>query len=80
EYTHAAPLDPGALIGFWERCGRNPTGVEVCRPGLHAAQRLVRGDSPPDSEDWLKSDEPMSRARHAAPAPERDEGGDDAEL
>ena len=34
EYAHAAPLDPSALLGFWERCGVNPAGVGVCRPGL----------------------------------------------
>ena len=29
------------------------TGVELCRPGLHAARRLTDGDAPPDPDDWL---------------------------
>ena len=69
EYAHAAPLDPGALLGFWERCGVNQTGVALCRPGLHAAERLVIGDAPPDPDDWLTpaADE-AATAQHAAPA------------
>ena len=47
EYAHAAPLDPGALLGFWERCGLNPAGVERAGRGLRAAQRLMIGDAPP---------------------------------
>jgi hypothetical protein len=81
EYAHAAPLDAGALLGFWERCGINPKGVQVCRPGLHAAQRLMIGDAPPDAEDWLNPtvEEEAAAAQHAAPAHEPDEGGNDVE-
>jgi spermidine synthase len=80
EYAHGAPLDPRALLGFWERCGLKPAGVTMCRPGLHAAERLVIGDAPPLPDEWLNpaADQPAS-ARHAAPAAEPDEGAD-AEL
>ena len=41
-YAHAAPFDPGALLGFWKRCGSNERDVARCEPGLRAAERLVQ--------------------------------------
>jgi spermidine synthase len=62
QYTHAAPFDPGALLGFWQRCGTDAAGLADCAPGLHAAERLVLGDPPPmNAEDWLAS---LSRDGH----------------
>jgi spermidine synthase len=79
EYSHAAPLDPTALLGFWERCGINATGVSVCRPGLQTAERLVLGDAPPHPDDWLN---PVAEVmeHYAAPAPKPIADDDDAEL
>jgi spermidine synthase len=80
QYAHAAPLDPGALLGFWERCGVNPSGVGVCRPGLQAAKRLRRGLVPPAPENWLSPVAEDAAVAHAAPAERPEERGDDAEL
>ena len=80
QYAHAAPLDPGALLGFWERCGINPAGVGMCRPGLQAAKRLRLGQVPPDPNNWLNPVAVHAAIAHAAPAEEPKERGDDAEL
>lgn len=56
-YAHAVPFDPGALLGFWKRCGSGDRDVARCEPGLRAAERLVLGDAPPDLEDWLVSED-----------------------
>jgi spermidine synthase len=76
EYTHAAPLDPSALLGFWERCGRNSVGVQMCQPGVHAAKRLLIGDAPPDPDDWLNPAAEAAATEHAAPQPKREEDED----
>jgi len=80
EYAHAAPLDPAVLLRFWERCGMNPSGVSLCRPGVRTAKLLMIGDPPPDPDDWLNptAEEPAT-AHGAAPAP-KGENDDDAEL
>jgi hypothetical protein len=78
EYSHAAPLDPGALLKFWERCGANSTGISLCRPGLETAKRLMIGDAPPAADEWLNA-EPELTEQHAAPAP-KPVDDDDAEL
>jgi spermidine synthase len=81
EYAHAAPLDPAALLGFWERCGINPAGVGLCRPGLDAAKRLLLGDRPPDPGDWLNPDAGKeASAQLGQPARKADPGGGEDEL
>ncbi len=80
EYAHAAPLDPDALLAFWERCGVNQTGVALCRPGLHAARRLKDGEAPPDPDDWLNPATDDAATAPAAPAEGPEERGDDPEL
>jgi hypothetical protein len=72
QYTHAAPFNPVALVSLWERCGKNPRGIAICEPGLHAAERLLLGDRPPDPSTWLYPEEDQARAEtHQAPEPEK---------
>jgi hypothetical protein len=80
EYAHGAPLEPSALLGFWERCGLTPAGVSACQQGLRTAQRMMIGDSPPPADEWLNPEIEMASEQHAAPEekPEEHAGGDDA--
>jgi hypothetical protein len=81
EYAHGAPLDPSALLEFWQRCGLNPVGQTNCRPGLRAAQHLMIGDEPPAPEDWLNPDAEAAAVARAQNPQSADEpephGGDD---
>jgi len=74
EYAHGAPLEPSALLGFWERCGLSPTGVTACQRGVRTAQRMMIGDPPPAPEYWLQ-EEVETASPHAAPVDEPEEGG-----
>jgi spermidine synthase len=80
EYAHGAPLEPSALLGFWERCGLTPAGVSACQQGLRTAQRMMIGDTPPPADEWLNPEIEMASEQHAAPEekPEEHGGGDDA--
>jgi hypothetical protein len=85
EYAHGAPLEPSALLGFWERCGLAPAGVTACQRGLRTAQRLMIGDLPPDPDEWLSQEIETASEPHAAPEDKPEEhggggeaGGDDA--
>ena len=74
-YAHSTPFDPVRLLDFWQRCGKTPTSVERCAPGLRIAQQLVAGERPPAADWWLPplpEDEARSAAR-AAPREKADE-------
>jgi spermidine synthase len=79
-YAHSTPFDPARLLGFWQRCGRTPPGIENCARGLHHAERLVAGERPPAADQWLvrpRGDEVLRersaleepRKQPASPAP-----------
>jgi spermidine synthase len=73
EYAHGAPLEPSALLGFWERCGLSPAGESACQRGVRTAQRMMIGDAPPQPDHWLTAEIETS-SLHAAPADEHEEG------
>jgi hypothetical protein len=74
EYAHGAPLDPGVLLSFWERCGLSQTGVDACKRGVRTAQRMMIGDAPPEPDYWMQP-EIEALSPHAAPTEEK---GDEA--
>ncbi len=81
QYAHSAPLQAGELLKIWQRCGLDAAGIERCKPGLRAAERLLIGDRPPAPDDWLiPRRDAVSGAQHAtpdpAPADEAEHGAD----
>jgi spermidine synthase len=72
EYAHGAPLEPSALLAFWERCGLSPTGVTACAHGLRTAERMMIGDAPPPPDYWLQPEIETS-SPHAAPSEDPDD-------
>jgi hypothetical protein len=52
-YAFAAPFDPDALLGLWERCGTDAGTRRLCRRGLENARQLRAGARPPDAIRWL---------------------------
>jgi hypothetical protein len=70
EYAHGAPLEPSALLSFWERCGLTPAGVDACKRGVQTAQRMMIGDPPPEPDYWMQPEIETRRARTRRRKPE----------
>jgi spermidine synthase len=51
-YAHAEPFDPAALVRAWQDCGSNARTAGPCSRGLQTAERMMRGESPPDPGHW----------------------------
>jgi hypothetical protein len=70
-YSHAVPFDPVRLVDFWQRCGRAPSAVERCAPGLRNAQDLAAGRRLPNGIPWIadeQEDEAQNAVRGAVPS------------